>query len=1048
MYKKVSTDMNFAQREKDVSAFWKENDIVKKSFKLREGAPRFTFYDGPPTANGRPHIGHIITRAMKDLIPRYHTMKGENVLRVAGWDTHGLPVELEVEKKLGINGKPQIEKYGIEPFIKECKKSVWVYLNEWEEMSERVAYWLDMENPYVTYHDSYIESVWWSLKQIADKGLLYKGHKVVPFCPRCGTALSSHEVAQGYKEVSEFSAFVRFKAKGMDNTFLLAWTTTPWTLPSNVALCVNADEDYAFFNFKGQTLIMARALLKTVLGEEYNEIEILKTVKGKELVGLKYEPLYKTDKTVSGSIGKAYRVVSDGYVSLTDGTGIVHIAPAFGEDDARIGREWKLPFVQLVNTQGEFIEGTPWEGVFVKDADPLIFEDLKQRRLLFKKEMYTHNYPHCWRCDTPLIYYARGGWFIAMTKVRDELVKNNRSVNWYPSNIKEGRMGNFVENVIDWALSRERYWGTPLPVWVCRDCGKIHVIGSRKELQEMAIGEIDLPELHRPWIDRVKLKCPECGGVMDREKEVIDCWYDSGSMPFAQWHYPFENKEKFEENFPADFISEAVDQTRGWFYSLLAISTCVFKRAPYENCLVLGHVQDKDGRKMSKHLGNVVNPWDVLDKYGADAVRWYFYTAGAPWLPSRFYEEAVLEGQRKYISTLWNTYAFYILYADIDNFVPSERPLKKESLTLMDRWILSRLNETIQAVDSGLAGLKIPESAAALQKLADDLSNWYVRRCRARFWGKDMTEDKAAAYATLYTVLYNMCLLSAPFTPFMAESMYQNMVRSVNKNAPESVHLCDFPKADQSLIDKDMTKQMADLIEVVQLGRACRNLASLKVRQPLSEMLVRGAEFSSEYAELAKDELNVKEISFVNDASAFTDYNIKPQLKTLGPRFGKELKQAREALQNVDGVKAVKDFDEGLPLVINVNGREEKLSRDDVLIEPKQKEGLVSQEEGGVAVALVTKLSDELISEGIARELISKLQTMRKDAGFNVVDRINVYYAGENEIIKAFEQYSDMISSVVLAKEMLKSEAPEGAYTADWDINGHKAKLAVKVSGK
>jgi len=1037
MYKKVPTDMDFVNREKEIADFWKANDIVKKSFSLREGCERFTFYDGPPTANGMPHIGHIITRAMKDLIPRYHTMKGNDVLRVAGWDTHGLPVELEVEKKLGINGKPEIEAYGIEPFIQECKKSVWKYLNEWEDMSNRVAFWLDMENPYITYEDNYIESVWWSIKQIADKGLLYKGHKVVPFCPRCGTALSSHEVAQGYKEVKDFSAYVRFKVKDLENTYLLAWTTTPWTLPSNVALCVNADEDYSFVKMGDEQLILASALVGTVLQDE--DYTVVKTLKGEELVEMEYEPLYN----FASPKEKAWYVISDGYVSLSDGTGIVHIAPAFGEDDARIGRKWGLPFVQLVDTQGEFVKGTAWEGVFVKDADPLISADLDKRGLLFKQELYEHNYPHCWRCDTPLIYYARGGWFIAMTKVKEELVKNNRSIEWHPENIKEGRMGNFVENVIDWALSRERYWGTPLPVWICNSCDNMHVIGSVEELKNMAIGEVDLPELHRPWIDRVKLTCPKCGGEMERVEEVIDCWYDSGSMPFAQWHYPFENKDKFEETFPADFISEAVDQTRGWFYSLLAISTCVFEQSSYKSCLVLGHVQDKDGRKMSKHLGNVVDPWDILDKYGADAVRWYFYTAGAPWLPSRFYEDAVSEGQRKYMSTLWNTYAFYILYANIDEFIPAEYPLETLNLTLMDKWIISRLNETIKVVDEGLNSIKIPESAMALQKLTDDLSNWYVRRSRSRFWGQGMDEDKQAAFATLYHVLYNITLLTAPFTPFMAEAIYQNIVRSVYSTAPESVHLCDFPQYDESLIDSDKTRQMADLIEVVQLGRACRNLASIKVRQPLSEMLIRGTTFSEEYSELAKDELNIKEISFVDDSDAFMDYKLKPQLKTLGPRFGKELNVVRTILENTDGNAAVKGFENGKELVITVNGREEKLTQDDVLIETAQKEGLISQEDGGITVALVTTISNELRLEGMARELISKLQTMRKDAGFEVIDRINVYYTGDDEIRNAFDIFGDLISSVVLAVDIKAGEAPQGAYSESWDINGHEAILAV-----
>ena len=1039
MYQKVPTDMNFAEREKEVTQFWKDAGIMEKSFHLRDGREHFTFFDGPPTANGRPHIGHIITRAMKDLIPRYQTMKGKSVLRIAGWDTHGLPVELEVEKRLGINGKPEIEKYGIEPFIEECKKSVWNYLNEWQEMSERVAYWLDMEHPYVTYHDSYIESVWWSLKQIADKGLLYKGHKIVPFCPRCGTALSSHEVSQGYKEVKEYSAFVRFKAKGSENTYLLAWTTTPWTLPSNVALCVNAKEDYLWFTLDGDTCVMAKALVHSVLGEDAKRITEIKTVKGEALCGMEYEPLYP----YAAVREKAWYVVSDSYVTLSDGTGIVHIAPAFGEDDARIGREMGLPFVQLVNTEGNFIEGTPWAGKFIKDVDSLIFEDLASRGLLLKKALYTHNYPHCWRCDTPLIYYARGGWFIRMTAEKDNLVANNRSVNWVPDNIKEGRMGNFVENVIDWALSRERYWGTPLPVWTC-ECGHIHVAGSRKELEEMATEPLDLPELHRPFIDKVKLRCPKCGGEMHREKEVIDCWYDSGSMPFAQWHYPFENKEKFEQNFPADFISEAVDQTRGWFYSLLAISTLVFGCSPYESCLVLGHVQDKEGRKMSKHLGNVVDPWSVLNKQGADAVRWYFYTAGAPWLPSRFYDEAVSEGQRKFMSTLWNTYAFYILYADIDSFVPKDHPIENVSLTLMDKWILSRLNTVIKQVDEGLANIRIPESAAAIQGLVDDLSNWYVRRGRSRFWGKGMAGDKEAAFATLSKVLHTITLLIAPFTPFLAEEIYQNMVRSVDKDAPESVHLCDFPVADENAIDPKMEEQMEKLIEVVQLGRACRNLANAKVRQPLSLLLVRGASFDKPYAELAMDELNVKEVMFTDDASRFNGYKLKPQLKVLGPRYGKLLGKISQALAACDGTAAVSAFDRGESLTMNVDGQDVVLNKDDVLIETVQKEGLVAQEEKGVTVAINTVLTPELVMEGYAREVISKLQTMRKDAGFDVVDRIAVTCEAGQEVTEALKKHIDMVKSVVLAEDFRFEPAPENAYRQAWDINGQNAVLSVQ----
>ena len=1041
MYQKVSTDMDFLSREKEMAAFWKEKGIIQKSFAQHEGKERFTFYDGPPTANGKPHIGHILTRAMKDLIPRFHTMKGKDVLRVAGWDTHGLPVELEVEKSLGLEGKQGIEAYGMEPFIQACKKSVWKYLGEWQDMSEKVAYWLDMENPYVTYHDNYIESVWWSLRQIADKGLLYRGHKVVPYCPRCGTALASHEVAQGYKEVSEYSAYVRFKVKGQDSTYLLAWTTTPWTLPSNVALCVNEKEDYLWFSLRGETFVMAQALVESVFGaEDAAAITRIKTVKGRELAGIEYEPLYPPQKQ---PLEKGWYVVTDDYVTLTDGTGIVHNAPAFGEDDARVGRVHNLPFLQPVDVKGEFVAGTPWAGKFVKDADPLIMEDLSSRGLLLKKEMYTHNYPHCWRCDTPLLYYARAGWFIRMTEVRDELVANNRSVDWHPDNIKEGRMGNFVENVIDWAVSRERYWGTPLPVWTCKQ-GHTHVIGSVEELKAMSVGPVDLPELHRPYIDSVVLRCPECGGDMRREKEVIDCWYDSGSMPFAQWHYPFENKEKFEATFPAQFISEAIDQTRGWFYSLLAIGTAVFERSPYESCLVLGHVQDKDGRKMSKHLGNVVDPWTILDKQGADAVRWYFYTASAPWLPSRFSEEAVSEGQRKFMSTLWNTYAFYILYADIDRFNPLEHDLNKVELSLMDKWILSRLNSTVKQVNEGLTELRIPESAGAIQDLVDDLSNWYVRRGRSRFWGKGMAGDKEAAFVTLAEVLTTLSRLIAPFTPFMAESIYQNLVRSVDPQAPESVHLCAFPEADESRIDPEMERQMKALLGVVTLGRACRNLANMKVRQPAQALYVKGASFDAPYAELAKDELNVKTLVFTEDSSAFTGYLLKPQLRTLGPRYGKLLGKISAVLKELDGVAAVTGFEQGEALRFKVEGTEVVLEKDDVLIEAVQRPGLATLEERGLTVALSTVLTPELVREGYAREIISKLQTMRKDAGFEVTDRIAVSFDSGLAVTEAVEAFRDMVMEVVLALSLEKGEALAGGYTQEWDINGEKAVLSVK----
>ncbi len=1042
MYRKVSTELNFAQREKEVLAFWKENGIVEKNAHLRDGAAdSFTFFDGPPTANGRPHIGHVETRAIKDLIPRYQTMKGRSVLRKAGWDTHGLPVELEVEKKLGLDGKPQIERYGIEPFIQECKKSVWKYLHEWEDMSERVGYWMDMKDPYVTYHDNYIESEWWSLKTIWEKGLLYEGHKVVPYCPRCGTALSSHEVAQGYKAVKEYSAFVRFRVVGEENTYIVAWTTTPWTLPSNMALCVNEKYDYAYFTFRGDTMIMARDLIESVFTDEKDreEITITKVVKGSELRGMHYEPLYPYIDT---DPEKAWYVITDDYVTLTDGTGVVHQAPAFGEDDNRICRKNGIPLVLLVDAQGRFTAPTPWEGRFVKDCDDDIMKELRSRGLLLKKMLFEHEYPYCWRCDTPLLYYARPTWFIKMTEVKENLVANNRSVNWYPENIKEGRMGNFVENVVDWGLSRERYWGTPLPVWRCKE-GHIHVIGSRKELESMAVGKYDLPELHRPYIDNVIIRCPECGGDMHRVKEVIDCWYDSGAMPFAQWHYPFENKEVFEKRFPADFISEAIDQTRGWFYTLLAESTLLFGKSPFENCVVMGHVQDKDGRKMSKHLGNVVDPWEVLDKHGADAVRWYFYSASAPWLPSRFYDEAVSEAAGKFMGTLWNTYAFFILYADIDGFDPKAHPLDKADLTLMDRWILSRLHSTIRTVDESLTAYAIPESARALTSFVDDLSNWYVRRGRERFWGKGMAGDKEAAFATLYCVLETLCSLIAPFVPFLAETIYQNLVRSVQSDKPESVHLTDFPRADEKTIDPEMERQMEALIEAVQLGRACRSQANLKVRQPLNAMYVKGAAFGEEYAALAEDELNVKRVEFVRDAAALTDYKLKPQMKTLGPKFGKLLGKIREALLTLNGSAVVAAFERGESLRIELGGIEVVLERTDVLTEPIQKEGLATQSAGEMTVALDTALNDELIREGYAREVVSKLQTMRKDAGLDVTDRIRVTYASDDRLAEALTAWQDMISSAVLAVSFTRADAEEGAFTREWDINGEKAVLSL-----
>lgn len=1036
MYNKVSTDLNFVEREKQVLEFWKENKIFEKSMSLREGGPTFTFYDGPPTANGKPHIGHILTRVIKDIIPRYKSMKGYNVLRKAGWDTHGLPVELEVEKILGISGKPQIEEYGVEPFIKKCKESVWKYQNEWEKMSDRVGYWVDMENPYVTYHNNYIESVWWSLKKIWDQGLLYKGHKIVPYCPRCGTSLSSHEVAQGYKDVKEASVYVKFPVKGENQVYLMAWTTTPWTLPSNVALVVNPNETYIKAKCSDEVYILAEALADTVLKEEY---EVLDRMVGKDLVGTEYTPLFdfaKVDK-------KAWYVVADDYVTLTDGTGIVHTAPAFGEDDARVGRIYDLPFVQLVNEQGNFVDAvTPWKGVFVKDADPQIIKDLDNRNLLYKAQDYEHSYPFCWRCDTPLLYYARDTWFIKMTEVRDRLLKNNHKINWLPENIRDGRFGNFLENVIDWGLSRERYWGTPLPIWEC-GCGYRHAIGSIAELREMGKDVPEDIELHKPYIDNVYLNCPECGGTMKRVTEVIDCWYDSGSMPFAQWHYPFENKEKFEQNFPANFISEAVDQTRGWFYTLLAISTLLFDEPAYKNVIVLGLVQDKDGQKMSKHKGNVVDPWSVLDKQGADAVRWYFYTNSAPWLPSRFYGEAVSEAQRKYMGTLWNTYAFYVLYANIDGFNPMDYTLDYEKLSIMDKWILSKLHSLIATVDKNLDNYRIIESARALQEFVDDLSNWYVRRSRERFWYKDMPQDKINAYMTLYTVLTTLTKLTAPFTPFMAEEIYQNLVRNVDKNAPESVHLCLFPEVNEALIDKALEENMDEVLKIVVQGRACRNTANIKNRQPLGRMYVKAAkELSSEYKEIIADELNVKEVIFTDDVADFTTYSFKPQLKTVGPKYGKLVGKIREALAAIDGNKAMNELKSGKPLTFDFDGEKVELLEEDLLIATEHKEGFVAESERDVTVVLDTNLSEELIEEGFVREIISKIQTMRKEADFEVQDYIHVTYHGNEKLAKIIERNKEEIAGEVLAEKI--SEGTMDGYSKDWNINGEAVQLTVQ----
>jgi len=1037
MYKKVSTNLDFVQAEQEILAFWKENDIINKSFHLRDDSEKsFTFYDGPPTANGKPHIGHVLTRAIKDLIPRFHSMKGENVLRKAGWDTHGLPVELEVEKLLGLDGKPQIEKYGIEPFIAECKKSVWKYQSEWESMSNRVGFWADMDDPYITYQDNYIESEWWSLKTIHEKGLLYKGHKIVPYCPRCGTALSSHEVAQGYKDVTDTSAFVRFKVKGKENTYLLAWTTTPWTLPSNVALCVNAKEDYCLLESEGLRYYMAKALVETVF--EGKETALLETMKGAELCGMEYEPLYAFEQPKE----KAWYVVADGYVTLTDGTGIVHTAPAFGEDDARVGRENGLPFVQMVDTQGQFIDCTPWAGAFVKNADPKILKDLETRGLLFKAVPYTHNYPFCWRCDTPLLYYARPTWFIRMSQLKDNLVRNNRTINWLPENIKEGRMGNFLENVLDWGLSRERYWGTPLPVWTCED-GHIHVIGSKKELRDMAVTPFDDVELHRPFIDAIAIKCPECGKDMHRVKDVIDCWYDSGSMPFAQWHYPFENKEKFEQRFPADFISEAIDQTRGWFYTLEAISTALFDKAPFENCIVMGHVQDKNGQKMSKHTGNVVDPFDALNEHGADAVRWYFYST-APWVPSRFYADAVAECRRKFMGTLQNVYAFFVMYANIDGFDPKSHPIDQSELSLMDKWILSKLHSLIKKVDEELSAYHIPEPARAISEFVDDLSNWYIRRGRERFWGKGMAGDKEAAFITLYTVLETLTKVIAPFVPFMAETMYQNLVRSVNDSAPESVHLCDFPAWEEKYIDLEMESQMDALLNVVQLARSARNLAAMKVRQPAKALYVKGASFSEAYVALCKDELNVKELVFTNDARAFTTYNLKPQMRTLGPKYGKLLGQIGQYLKTADGNDVVDAFERGETVTFTAGEMEVTLEKDDVLTENTQKEGFMAQSDRGVTVVLDTNLTPELIQEGFVREAISKIQTMRKEADFDVTDRISVLYAAKSPLTEALASGRETIMASVLATSFSPGEADKGDIVKEWDLNGEPIVLAVK----
>lgn len=1032
MYKKVPTSLNFEEREHDIIKFWEDKKVFERSTRA-EGAPVFTFYDGPPTANGKPHIGHILTRVMKDIVPRYKTMKGYRVLRKAGWDTHGLPVELEVEKMLGIDGKPQIEKYGVEPFVEECKKSVWKYESLWKDMSNRVGFWADMENPYVTYHNEYIESVWWALKQIWDKGLLYKGYKIVPYCPRCGTALSSHEVAQGYKDVEETSVYARFKVKNED-MYLMAWTTTPWTLPSNVALAVNPTETYVKVKWNGDTYIMAKVLVPSVLGED---VEILEEMQGNDLKGMEYEPLFdfaKPDK-------KCYYVIADDYVTTTDGCGIVHIAPAFGEDDARVGRDNDLPFVQLVNTEGKMVEGTgKFEGLFVKDADPLVIEDLESRGLLHRAVKFTHSYPFCWRCDTPLIYYARESWFIKMTAVRDQLLKNNQTVNWMPDNIKNGRFGNFLENVIDWGLSRERYWGTPLPIWEC-SCGYKHTIGSIEELKSMSDDCPENIELHKPYIDAVHLNCPKCGGKMKRVPEVIDCWFDSGSMPFAQWHYPFENQDIFNENYPADFISEAIDQTRGWFYTLMAISTLLFDKAPYKNVIVLGHVQDKDGQKMSKHKGNVVDPWTVLNNQGADAVRWYFYTSSSPWLPNRFHLDAVNEGQRKFMGTLWNTYAFYILYADIDGFDPTKYTLEYDKLSVMDKWVLSKLHSLIKKVDTDLENYRITESARSIQEFTDELSNWYVRRCRERFWQKDMPQDKINAFMTLCTVLSELCKVCAPYVPFITEEIYQNLVRTNDKNAPESIHFCDFPTYNEKFVDKKLEDNMELVLKLVVAGRAARNTANAKNRQPLSKMYAKApSALDKEYYSIVLEELNVKELEFTDDVSSFVGYKFKPQLRTLGPRYGKILGKISAYLASCDTGKAMETLNAGEPFVFDVDGVSVSLSKDDLLIETVQKEGLYAESAQDVTVVLDTNLTEELIEEGFVRELISKIQTMRKEADFDVQNHIRLFAEGSDKIVGILNKNAQTIMSETLTDSMEKNSG----YTKEWNINGEKITLSIE----
>ena len=1047
VYQKVDTNLNFVDREKQVEKFWKENHIFEKSMEDRKDDPTYMFYDGPPTANGKPHIGHVLTRVIKDMIPRYRTMKGYMVPRKAGWDTHGLPVELEVEKKLGLDGKEQIEEYGMEPFIQQCKESVWKHKGMWEDFSSTVGFWADMENPYVTYHDDYIESEWWALKEIWNKKLLYKGFKIVPYCPRCGTPLSAQEVSQGYKTVKERSAIVRFKVVGED-AYFLAWTTTPWTLPSNVALCVNPTETYCKVKAAdGYTYYMAEALLDKVLGklgsEETPAYEVLEKYVGKDLEYKEYEPLFAcAGEAAAKQKKKAHFVTADNYVTMSDGTGIVHIAPAFGEDDSRVGRDYDLPFVQFVDGKGDMTAETPYAGVFVKKADPLVLQDLDKEGKLFDAPKFEHDYPHCWRCDTPLIYYARESWFIKMTAVKDDLIRNNNTINWIPESIGKGRFGDWLENVQDWGISRNRYWGTPLNIWQC-ECGHMHSIGSRQELFEMSGDErAKTVELHRPYIDEITLKCPECGGTMHRVPEVIDCWFDSGAMPFAQHHYPFENKELFEKQFPADFISEAVDQTRGWFYSLLAESTILFNQAPYKNVIVLGHVQDENGQKMSKSKGNAVDPFDALEKYGADAIRWYFYINSAPWLPNRFHGKAVQEGQRKFMGTLWNTYAFFVLYANIDNFDPTKYTLDYDNLPVMDKWLLSKLNSVVKTVDDCLANYKIPESARALQEFVDEMSNWYVRRSRERFWAKGMEQDKINAYMTLYTALVTISKAAAPMIPFMTEEIYQNLVRSVDKDAIESIHLCDFPKVEEAWINKELEDDMEELLKIVVLGRAARNTANIKNRQPIGTMYIKAdKEMGQFYTDIIADELNVKEVKFANDVESFISYSFKPQLRTVGPKYGKLLNGIRTALAEINGTEAMNELRSTGLLTLDINGNKVELSEEDLLIETAQTEGYVTEADGDISVVLDTNLTPELIEEGFVREIVSKVQTMRKEAGFEVMDKIHIYAKDNDRILELMKNHKEEIMSEVLAEDMTLGTTD--GYVKEWNINKEPVVLGV-----